>query len=348
MLRTDGLEVSCTPTAELDDYDAFIRENETATGFHVSGWLGVLSEAFAVQPLFLRARNQSGRLRGVLPLFRSRSVFFGDFISSFEDGHCAADDLTARALAKAAVDLLMQGGSDCLIYKWNFPPQLAEDCRCATVTKSVVPTAQPPEALFDSLSSNTRRKVRKSEKEGFGVRRANDLLQDFHSIYFAHLHRLGTPSFGPQVFGAMQHHLASHLRFYALERDGQLFGGMVCLTSKREWTSLYVAVVAEAQRQYGTYLLYWRVLEDAARNGVGWVNLGRSRPGSGTHSFKQQWAAADIQNNYCILGPRPERAVARLQMANIERTLVQRCWPWLPLSISRRAGSSIRRHLPFL
>jgi hypothetical protein len=40
---------------------AFVADSPTATGLHAPGWRAVLSEGFAVKPLFLRVRNDAGR-----------------------------------------------------------------------------------------------------------------------------------------------------------------------------------------------------------------------------------------------------------------------------------------------
>ena len=172
MRERGSLDVQQVATAEFDEWAAFVADSPTATGLHAPGWHAVLSEAFAVTPLFLRVRDDAGRVVGVLPLFRSRSVLFGDFISSLEDGHCAADVDVARALGRGALDLLAQEASGCLIYKTNFAadPCSAGGRRVETV-KTVVSTDKSADALFAALNSNTRRKVRKAGREGHRVPR---------------------------------------------------------------------------------------------------------------------------------------------------------------------------------
>ena len=103
--KSISLEVQLFTPAALDEWTSFVADSPAATGFHAAGWHAVLSDAFAVRPPFLCARDRAGRLAGVLPLFRSRSLLFGDFIASLEDGHCAADADSARALGRGALDL---------------------------------------------------------------------------------------------------------------------------------------------------------------------------------------------------------------------------------------------------
>src|SRR3954464_6400430 len=55
-----SLDVQQVTTAELDEWAAYVAGSPTATGLHAPGWRAVLSEAFAVKPIFLRARDNAG------------------------------------------------------------------------------------------------------------------------------------------------------------------------------------------------------------------------------------------------------------------------------------------------
>jgi CelD/BcsL family acetyltransferase involved in cellulose biosynthesis len=343
------LDIQQVTTAELDEWAEFVAHSPTATGLHAPGWRAVLSEAFAVKPLFLRVRDDTGHLAGVLPLFRSRSLLFGDFISSLEDGHCATNIEVARALGRGAIDLLAREACGCLIYKTNFT---ADGCAAARqrvgTVKTIVPIDKSAASLFAALDPNTRRKVRKAGREGHRVRESNQRLDAFYHIYASNLHRLGTPAFGSSVFEIMRHHLGGNLSFYALERDDRLLGGMVCLKAAQEWTSLYVAVEMDAQRKYGSYLLYWSAIEAAAQSGVARFNLGRSIAGSGTHRFKRNWTDHDVLTTHYLFGRAATRAGKRLEMATNKIGFTRRLWRWVPRPIAQSAGAYLRRALPFV
>ena len=190
--------------------------------------------------------------------------------------------------------------------------------------------------------------MRKAGREGHRVREATERLVEFHRIYSANLHRMGTPVFGPAVFDSMRRHLGAHLSFYAIEQGCRLLGGMVCLKAPQEWTSLYVAVEPEAQQQYAGYLLYWTVVEAASRSGVARLNLGRSKAGSGVHRFKRNWTEEDALTTNSLLGPETRRVGKRLQLPTRQFGLARRLWGWLPLPVARSAGAYLRRSLPFV
>ena len=122
----------------------------------------------------------------------------------------------------------------------------------------------------------------------------------------------------------------------------------MCLKAAREWTSLYVAVEAEAQRHYAGYLLYWTVMEAAAQSGVARLNLGRSIAGSGTHRFKRQWTDDDELSTHYLFGPTSGLAAKRLDAATTRIALSRQLWRWLPRPVAEVAGSYLRRSLPFV
>jgi hypothetical protein len=94
--------------AAVARWDAFVSASPEATFFHRAAWRTVLRDAFGHRPHFLYAESD-GRIRGVLPLARQKSLLFGDALVSTPFcvyGGVAADDPAARsALEDAAVAL---------------------------------------------------------------------------------------------------------------------------------------------------------------------------------------------------------------------------------------------------
>ena len=169
------MDVQKITSDEYQEVEQYIALSHSATGFHSPGWIHVLGNAFNVKPLFLRSRDGDGNINGLLPLFRSKSLLFGDFICSLEDGHCAENHDAAQALSRCANELLSVEGAKYLNYKTNFTQPTAQDgiapfdTQVVETVKTVVSTDIDSEKLFSSLSSNTRRKVRKASREGYTV-----------------------------------------------------------------------------------------------------------------------------------------------------------------------------------
>jgi len=86
-------------------WDAFVAGCGSATFFHRAGWQQVIAEVFRHRTHFLYA-ERDGRIEGVLPLARVRSLLFGDAMVSLPFavyGGVAADTAEAAdALEDAA------------------------------------------------------------------------------------------------------------------------------------------------------------------------------------------------------------------------------------------------------
>ena len=63
-------------------WDAFVRAAPGWTHFHLIGWKNVIERVFGHECIYLAASDDSGRLAGVLPLVRVKSMVFGHFLVS--------------------------------------------------------------------------------------------------------------------------------------------------------------------------------------------------------------------------------------------------------------------------
>ena len=67
---------------EAHDWDQYVLGCQTASGYHLSAWRGVIHEAFGHPTTYLMAKDEQGVVRGVLPLVLLSSVAFGRFFVS--------------------------------------------------------------------------------------------------------------------------------------------------------------------------------------------------------------------------------------------------------------------------
>ena len=88
------------------EWDAFVDTAQGASVYHRYAWRRLIGEVFGHESLYLAARDARGRICGVLPLVRLRSVLFGDFMVSmpyFNYGGVLAesDEIAAALLSEA-------------------------------------------------------------------------------------------------------------------------------------------------------------------------------------------------------------------------------------------------------
>jgi lipid II:glycine glycyltransferase (peptidoglycan interpeptide bridge formation enzyme) len=215
---------------------------------------------------------------------------------------------------------------------------------------SIVNTKQASEEIWRQIKKKTRWYIRQGEKQGFSIRVDSELanIDAFYALYAAHVHRLGTPVMGRRMMQAMARYLGpQRLRLLLVERSGEMIGGMMIVIANRGFLDLYALVQHDLRDTAAGYLLYWKALELAAREGAAELNLGRSAVGSGTHLFKTKWGGRDeplIYRRYFASGARQRHGLEKFRS---QETLAQRMWKHLPLWAANSIGPLLRRQLPF-
>jgi len=217
---------------------------------------------------------------------------------------------------------------------------------------TIVPTSRSVEELWASLNGKARNSVRQLQREELKVRleTSGERLREFYPLYAAHMRELGSPVFGQRTLPAMLRHLGpERLRFFLLSHFGQPIGGMLCIVHGDRLTNQYSIVRRLGAPKNANYLLYWHVIEHAARNGIREFDLGRSTPQSGVHRFKQKWGGSDREVPYRLYTGSHRKSEARgIWSGTSDFGLMQRMWSKLPLAVCNAIGPVVRRELPFL
>lgn len=335
---------------DLVAWQDFVDRMPEAGGMHHAGWYDVLREAYWVTPHFLMAVAPDGELSGVLPLYHTRSPLTGSYVSSLEDGVLASRPDAVGALLAEARSLRDRVGAKYLQVRGGtvdaVPP-----ITIATV-RTFLATDQPTQQLWAAIKKKTRWGIRQAEKHAILIERDPDLhrLEEFYQVYAAHVHKLGTPVMGLDVFRSLRNKLGpQRLRLYLASYGNALIGGMLCIVTTARWMDYLAVVRPNRETQFANYLLYWHVIRDASQCRVPRFDMGRSTPGSNVHLFKRKWGGVDVQTPYYFY-PTPGISIrdVALQRLKTGRGLPQRVWSRLPLAVCNRLGPLVRKQLPFI
>src|SRR5215471_18361439 len=107
--RVDStLDIRELRAGEEGEWDRFVAASPSGTFFHLTGWKKVIERVLRRQCFYLAA-YRGGRITGVLPIGRAKSLLFGDCLVSLPlgvyGGICADDRDSYFALLKAGRDL---------------------------------------------------------------------------------------------------------------------------------------------------------------------------------------------------------------------------------------------------
>jgi FemAB-related protein (PEP-CTERM system-associated) len=199
-------------------------------------------------------------------------------------------------------------------------------------------------ALWASLSTKARNKVRRPQKEGVVVRFGEAELSPFFEVFARHMRDLGTPTQPEHFFRTIREFFPDSAVFGCAYLDGVPVAGGCGFRWADEFEITWSSALREYSRLRANYLLHWSFMERAAREGCTTYNLGRSSPGGGTHEFKRQWGGRDerLWWYHCARGvasetPSPDQAAYQWG---------PRIWRRLPVRLATRLGPRIVRYIP--
>jgi len=334
--------------ADAGAWDAYARAH--GTFFHRYGWARAIKQTYGHEPAYLMARRD-GAVCGLLPLIDRKSFLFGRALISTAftvGGGIVADDEAAKlALARAAADIGEDRGSayvelrsaDDRIEGWHEKHGVYDNF-------SVVIEPEE-EARLTAIPRKKRADIRKAIKAasegkitvstGYGV-------SDFWRHYAQAQRDHGTPVFPRKWLDHQRAEFSDDFEVAMVEIGGNPVAGVVNYYEK-DRVLLYNAFISKGARQHhaGDYL-YWWMMGHARERGVSVFDLGRSKPGTGSHAYKTYWGfkPSPLVYLYRLMGT---DEMPNVNPKNPKFALMTKVWERLPLPIANRLGPVLAGHL---
>jgi FemAB-related protein (PEP-CTERM system-associated) len=335
-------------TGSADEWDRFVAEQPGATHYHRYGWRAVMRRAFGHESVLLAAHDDTGRLSGVLPLVRVKSLLFGHHLVSMpflNYGGPVGDADSVRALVDAASRLARSQRVKQLELRSRIELPLELECSREKVTMVLDLAPGDSHATWQALPSVIRNGIRKPLKHGVAMRFGPDQLGPFFQVFSHNMRDLGTPAHPRALFEAIGDEFPEDVWYGCAYVDGVpaaaacgiVYGDEIELS----WGS---ALRAYNNSHAPNMLLYWAFMERAAQHGLARFNFGRCTPGTGTHRFKKQWRAREEQLWW--YGQSRHTVTPGGVPRDSALALGPRIWRRLPVPIATGVGPYIRRGIP--
>lgn len=331
------------------DWDNFVRAQRGWSHFHLYGWRTVMERVFRHECIYLAARDESGRIAGVLPLVRIRSLIFGHFLVSMPflnyGGPLGTDEAVGALVAEASALAARLGVKLMeLRSRTELPIALPVSHRKITVLLDLPAT---PDALMKQLPAKLRSQVRRPTKDGVTAKIGPDQLNGFYEVFAHHMRDLGTPVLPRRFFEVARDVFGDQIVFaVAYHEDRPVACGCGFL-----WDTEFEISWASALRSHNAMspnmLIYWELMAHVIGRGVRVFNFGRCTRGSGTHKFKMQWGSREEQ----LWWYRGGAAASSDESATPSQdtgvfALASRAWQRLPVSLTTRLGPAIVKFIP--
>jgi FemAB-related protein (PEP-CTERM system-associated) len=328
----------------IDDYVAAHPEAEL---FHRPQWSIAVEQGCRQRGHYLIAEAR-GRLAGCLPLIEVRSPLFGNALVSVGfgtgGGPIADDAAIADALVRSGWDLA--GRRDCrsMELRGGRVPEgwTAQTGVYAGFSK---PLPQGDEAILRAMKRR-HRSIRRAREFDLEIRRGSgEADRAMHYVVYGEMVRnLGSPVFPRTLFAAMLDQFGTDADILTVLKDGRPLASALNFHFRGAVMPFWGGGTAASRAYSASELMYYQVMCHASARGCTTFDFGRSKVGTGTYAFKENWGFEPRPLVYAVRAAQGERARVvnpldpkyRLQVA---------LWKKLPLPLANRIGPHIARGL---
>ena len=147
--------------------------------------------------------------------------------------------------------------------------------------------ASGPDSLWAGFGNKVRNTIRKAERDGLEVSRDLTHLSTFHAIYARAMTDRHANVRALPFFRAIFDVFGGDARLYSAVAGGRSCGAMVVVATGDCAAYPFGAFDEQGRHTGANTLLLWRVARELAGEGVGSLDLGPSKPDSGSYRFKR-------------------------------------------------------------
>lgn len=340
-------------------WDEYVRHHADASPYHASAWLKAVEKGYGHGNASLLA-YENDEVVGVLPLVNMSLPFSKDRLVSLpfcDMGYPLANSpaITATLLDHAKELARQSKASICEIRDYLRQPATGETTdeiksdsdKAHQKVSMLLPLPNDKEELFSSFKSKLRSQVRKAEKNGLTGELGNSalLVDEFYEVFAQNMHKLGSPVHGKGWFEALAQAYGDNLTIGVVRSEGRCIGAGIVLSVGVKMSIPWASTLAEFNRLSPNMMLYWNFLSLACDSGKKQFDFGRSTFGEGTYKFKQQWGAEPRPLHwYDLLAEKSELDEPVGEPSKL-RGCVEQVWTKLPLSLTKKVGPMIRKHI---
>ena len=321
-----------------------VKNHSMATYAHRLEWVEVLREAYSLNSAFCIAKYEET----VLALFPAVVIsgFIGRQKKIVSVPFCDYGDiLTASDCDPSDLRRLMTDYLRGLGYGSIEIRSRSDAAHKGERVSMVLKLTGPSLAIWENLSGNTRRKIRKATKTGVVPSWGRRHLDRFYELYLRTMKRLGTPPHSHKFFQEILEKFGNDANILAVEYRGEVRAATLVIRQGDTLYTPYIASDPDYHHLYTNMLLYWEVISTGSDAGYSAVDFGRCLRDSGVYRFKAQWGCDAVSLNYHLAGSSDLPASTDFYAGGLARGLAA-LWRRVPLFLQRSLGPRLRRRLP--
>jgi CelD/BcsL family acetyltransferase involved in cellulose biosynthesis len=340
-------------------WDEFVQRHPRSSAFHTRGWLEALRRTYGFTPLALTTSPPESPLENGWLFCSIDSWLTGRrWVSLPFSDHCQplnADVACEEQFLAAFKEILVRERLRYIEVRPlqppaspSLPPTLLSSKR--TYCFHHVDLTPELQILFrNSHKDSTQRKIQRADRERLRYEegRSPALIDVFYGLQLLTRRRHGLPPQPKEWFRNVAACVGEAAHFRVAYKDKQPLAAILTIRHKNTVMYKYGCSDAVYHNLGGMHFLLWKTIEDAKREGLRTLDLGRSDPWSeGLITFKDRWGSQRSVLCYSrYTSAQSPRGVYADPDRNRKNQLFLNLFTHRPHSLSRMVGELFYRHL---
>lgn len=339
--------VRCTDERQRD-WNGYALSCPRASFYHRWEWRAINERNFGHESVYLAAIDD-GRIVGILPLVRLKSLLFGNLGCSMPfvnyGGPAGDSDDIEQALMDAAAGVADEWQVRYLEIRTL--RRLSERYPASDHKVSMtIALEADPEAVLSRLKREQRQEIRRAYKHGFVTRTGPELVDDFFLCLSENWREFGSPIYQIEYLRSVVEAFPDRTRLTVVyDANGVPAAAAMDGMHRRTMEGMWLGIRAAYRKQLVGYVLYWELIKGACELGFESFHLGRSSKDSGSEVFKKKWNA-EARQLYWHYVLRTHSEIPSLNPNNPKYRLAIKVWRRLPLAVTQFVGPRIARSIP--
>lgn len=271
----------------------FINRCPQSSIFHHPAWLHTIGETYKLSFIYYVFLNSNNEILAGIPLFKINrkkicSIPFTD--------HCSVLHLDDQAFT-----ILMNGLNEIKSNDRSYKIQIRSNVRLPLdyhvddqFNLHTLELSKDTSELYENLSSNIKRGIRRANREGLFVREENniDSVNKYYDLHLSTRKRQGIPVQPKMFFNNLwKYTINCGLgRFIFVYKDSKPVAGAVFLQFNKVFVYKYGGSISKYWNLRPNNLLFWYAIQLANNEGYTKFDWGRTnRENKGLLFFKNQW-----------------------------------------------------------
>ena len=313
-------------------------------------YLHVLHDALGHRPFMVIARDDEGRICGLLPLVLVAGPLFGRFLVSLpyvnRAGAVALRPQTNGELIDEAVKLADRLNVQYLELRHGAPiehsqlPQQRDE-----KSLMILPLGEDEQSLWQSIGPKVRNQIRKGDKHELSIRWGGlELVDDFYAIFSVNMRDLGTPVYPRKLFTQILMNFQQQAELAVVDCQGSPAAAALLIHDRHGTQVPSASCLRRHNPTNANMWMYHRLLLRTIERGSARFDFGRSSEGTGTYRFKKQWGAQPHPTVWQYHVRRGDINTVRPDNPRYRRRI--ETWQKLPVWVTRLVGPTIVRWIP--